>query len=523
VVSKKLICLNGTIDKESQYQEIGYVFVALLQLARAFLSAAYFSTFPIPDVDRRSAPFTRKRPTEHKIKSHQASLGWSKWGFLSNPPWCFIAAAHIIKMPVTRSLGRAQQDPPKTPPSKIMQTPKTPPDAPAKARPERHLESPLFRAMNTRRLPSSDPYVTSYVDISPGTSESSEGIPSATDSEIANFLAIHPFTASQIQMILWFSWTTTTTPTQIANMHNRAFSESAQTTSRWNVIDIENDVAINWHEHGRSFTGMEPMPLLVPPGDNNSWSCLCDFGVDNCWDYKRDEESGENLEKLSMARMLWDATPKELVRCPHGRRRQREGALPAAPAPRPSMLRRLGALVPVVQRRLWNFAEFWAIVDCGYSFFEMALKGWISVNTAQSLLGAWFVVATWFLTTGIGFNVAVLLRSLGWLSYGIMNPNVPLSVKTEKTVLMSLGYLIFLLSPGIRPGALTVMQVSLCTLWAFSAASTALEVDRDLGKFPEWVELAFIIWLLREVDWPMTLRSRCRWLWIQYQQRRFIG
>lgn len=347
-LKKELSYLNGTIEKESQYQEIRYVFVALLQLARAFLSAAYLSTFPIPDIDRRSAPFTRKRPTKDKIKSHQASLGWSKWGFLFNPPCCFIAAVHIIKMPVTRSWGRAQQDPPKTPSSKIMQTPKTPPDAPTKARPERDLESPLSRVMNARRLPSSDPYVTRYVDIFPSTSESSEGIPSATESEIANFLAIPPFTASQIQMVLWFSWTMTTTPTQIAKMHNCAFSESPHTMSRWNVIDIENDVAINWHERGRSFKGMEPMSLLVSPGDNNSWSCLCDFGVDNCWDYKRDEESGENLEKLSMARMLWDATPKQLVRCPHGRRRPREGALPAAPAPKPSMLRRLGALVPVM-------------------------------------------------------------------------------------------------------------------------------------------------------------------------------
>lgn len=63
------------------------------------------------------------------------------------------------------------------------------------------------------------------------------------------------------------------------------------------------------------------MALLTPPGDNNPWACVCDFGIENCWDYKRDWESGENLEKLSMARTLWDKTPKEMVRCPHGRRR----------------------------------------------------------------------------------------------------------------------------------------------------------------------------------------------------------
>jgi hypothetical protein len=91
--------------------------------------------------------------------------------------------------------------------------------------------------------------------------------------------------------------------------------------SRWNIVDIENSIATNWHERGRSFGGMSPTLLIAPPGDDNPFSCLCDFGVPNCYDFKRDQESAENLEKLSIARMLWDAKPKEMVRCPHGRRR----------------------------------------------------------------------------------------------------------------------------------------------------------------------------------------------------------
>ena len=73
---------------------------------------------------------------------------------------------------------------------------------------------------------------------------------------------------------------------------------------------------------------MEPWSLLVPPGDANEWSCVCEFGVENCWDYKRridgdgDGNGGEeDREKLCMAACLWDATPKQLVRCTHGRRK----------------------------------------------------------------------------------------------------------------------------------------------------------------------------------------------------------
>lgn len=48
---------------------------------------------------------------------------------------------------------------------------------------------------------------------------------------------------------------------------------------------------------------------------------MCDFGVENCWDFKRDRGTLEDLESLDMARMLWDATPSEVVKCAHGRRR----------------------------------------------------------------------------------------------------------------------------------------------------------------------------------------------------------
>jgi hypothetical protein len=145
-----------------------------------------------------------------------------------------------------------------------------------------------------------------------------------TEFEVENILTVPPFSRSQVQCVLWLSWTTTASSTHIAKMTNRAFSDSRIKLSHWNVLDIENDVATIWHERGRSFSGMEPMSLLVPPGDDNPWSCLCDFGVPNCYDFKRDKENGENLEKLSMARMLWDATPKQMVRCPHGRRRTRD-------------------------------------------------------------------------------------------------------------------------------------------------------------------------------------------------------
>ena len=141
-------------------------------------------------------------------------------------------------------------------------------------------------------------------------------------------------------MVLWLSWTTTATPYQIANMHNRAFREEAShIMSCWNVIDIENDVATNWHEQGGSFTGMNPMSRLVPPQDNNQWSCLCDFGLENCWDYKRDQESAENAEKLAMAASLWDAEPQQMVRCPHGRRKPRKTRPVPAPVAAKSMLR----------------------------------------------------------------------------------------------------------------------------------------------------------------------------------------
>jgi hypothetical protein len=105
-------------------------------------------------------------------------------------------------------------------------------------------------------------------------------------------------------------------------MHNRAFSFSATTKmTRWNVVDIENDIATNWYQRGRSFKGMDPWSLLIASANHDKWSCLCDFGVRNCWDYKRDGGTLDDLERLDMARSLWDATPAELVSCTHWRRR----------------------------------------------------------------------------------------------------------------------------------------------------------------------------------------------------------
>jgi hypothetical protein len=151
---------------------------------------------------------------------------------------------------------------------------------------------------------------------------SRNGTVSPTISDIENYLSMPSFAAPSVQFVLWHSWTTIASPVTIARMHNRAFSSSATPKmSRWNVVDIENDIATNWYERGRSFKGLEPWSLLVAPAGHDQWACLCDFGVQNCWDYKRDGATSDDLERLDMARSLWDATPAELVSCAHGRRR----------------------------------------------------------------------------------------------------------------------------------------------------------------------------------------------------------
>jgi hypothetical protein len=100
---------------------------------------------------------------------------------------------------------------------------------------------------------------------------------------------------------------------------NSNLSSAIPRISRWNLVNIENDIATNWHERGRSFKGMEPWSLLVAPADHDESSCLCDFGVQNCWDFKRDGGMVDDLERLDMARSLWDATPSELVSWRMGR------------------------------------------------------------------------------------------------------------------------------------------------------------------------------------------------------------
>lgn len=232
--------------------------------------------------------------------------------------------AQLMKTPTTPpgapAKSRSEQLP-TNPPSQIIGAAATPPRAPVKARPQNAARTPPSQITRTSFSPLGAPDGSDYGNRLPVYSESRKHNISPTESYMINFLSIPPFSAPQIQCILWLSWITTATPTQIAKMHNRVFADSPHKMSRWNVVDIENSVATNWHERGGSFGGMNRLSLLVPPGSDNPWSCLCGFGVENCYDYKRDQKSGENLEKLSMARMLWDATPKELVRCPHGRRR----------------------------------------------------------------------------------------------------------------------------------------------------------------------------------------------------------
>lgn len=211
---------------------------------------------------------------------------------------------------------------PQTPPSQIIKPPTTPPGAPL--------------------LPAGNKSLRDLHDFNPPFLSPT---PSPTESELFDFLTFPPFSASQVQCVLWFFWTTTAKPHHIANIQNRAFSELTHTMTQWDVVNIEHEMASHWNRHGGSFTDVAPMSLLGPPGDNNRWSCLCDFGVKNCWDYKRDKNTPENLEKLSMARTLWDATPKQMVRCPHGRERPEEkrSSTHLAPVSRPYPLQSLRA------------------------------------------------------------------------------------------------------------------------------------------------------------------------------------
>lgn len=142
-------------------------------------------------------------------------------------------------MAVTRSTDRPQEKPPTTPPFQIVQTTKTPPGAPARARPGPSARTPSGSPSRERLVNQ----ILQDADI-----DLPEPSPSPTVSELNDFFAIAPFSAPQVLMVLWFSWTTTAKAQQIANMHNRAFPRPSHRLTCWDVLNIENDVAINWHE-----------------------------------------------------------------------------------------------------------------------------------------------------------------------------------------------------------------------------------------------------------------------------------
>ncbi len=353
-------------------------------------------------------------------------------------------------MAVTRASGHTQWNPPTSPPFQIMKNPKAPPGAPTKARighrgeyspstPARARPGPAPRTPPAQIIskpfsPPGAPSAGRSVDrILHSFSNSLPGsVSTPSESDVIDILTIPPFSAPQVQMILWLSWTTTATPYQISHMHNRAFREASPIMSCWNVVDIENDVATNWHERGGSFTGMEPMSLLVPPRDSNQWSCLCDFGVENCWDYKRDQESAENSEKLAMAASLWDATPQQLLRCPHGRKEPRNIGRASAPVPERSLLgQRLEAVwarlvrsLPITLRGS-HFAKLWLIVDSFYSISESGRQGWISDDTAQYLLYTWILGTIYLLPPWPRPFLAVSWYCIGWWALIFLNPAVP--------------------------------------------------------------------------------------------------
>lgn len=331
-------------------------------------------------------------------------------------------------------------------------------------------------------------------------------------------------------MILWLSWTTTATPYQIARMHNRAFREASHIMSCWNVVNIENDVATNWHERGGSFTGMEPMSLLVPPPDNNRWSCLCDFGIEKCWDYKRDQESAENAEKLATAASLWAATPQQMLRCPHGRKKPRQIVSARAPLTQKPLLRhRLEAVwnwlvhfLPIPLRGS-HFAKLWIIVDSFYSISESGRKGWISDHTAQYLLYTWVLGTIFLLTPLPDAFLAVSWYCIGWWALICLNSAVPPRLAGEKLVMTAVAFVVVLIQHGLQPRALKAILIFLYIVWALLVAITMLDIDRDFGSLPGWAVLGFGLWVLKEVEWDGVLLDfgrflrallRTRWFWI---------
>jgi len=288
---------------------------------------------PAPGVSGGLDGSCRKRSTKQPAKSASSRLDCQyelSFSSFSRPLGLYqmsgITSLHLrlATMAITRSF--ADRSKPKTPETASSQMMRNPTEI--SVAPSRPMSSGTFGSnpsqiatthSSTPSAPGHSTYITRPLRNKPPSRRSTT---SPTISEIENYLSMPPFAASSVQFVLWHSWTTIASPPTIARMHNRVFSSSATPKmSRWNVVDIENDIATNWYERGRSFKGLEPWSLLVAPTGQDKWSCLCDFGVQNCWDYKRDGGTLNDLERLDMARSLWDATSAELVSCTHGRRR----------------------------------------------------------------------------------------------------------------------------------------------------------------------------------------------------------
>jgi hypothetical protein len=335
--------------------------------------------------------------------------------------------------------------------------------------------------------------------------------PSPTEAEICDFLAIPPYSAQQIQCILWLSWTTTRPAADIAIMHNKAFGPFAPQMTRWDVANIENDVTNYWTRQGGSFSTWQRMSLLAPPGDSNPWSCLCDFRAERCWEHKRDFESQENLEKLSMARTLWDATPAQMVRCPHGRGKSDREAAAAEHDAQPELW---GLLFPAAKRecaaalangrprlywtafKLAVWVGFYFVVANAYQ--EGAYPG-EGFNRLEFLL---YAGGIWIFRPLIGTEPTMALLGMISVNFGVANVYVSKRSVYNRAAFASCWAVLFWVRKFLESGLIKVLVLYFVLCSSLVVAWSTLKGGLDMEKLPQWGAWGLPFWLLSILDFP---------------------
>lgn len=244
---------------------------------------------------------------------------------------------------------------------------------------------------------------------------------------------------------------------------------------------------------------MIPIPLLDPPEDHNEWSCLCDFGVENCWQYKRDQDSADSIEKLDMAASLWAATPEQKVRCPHGRTRPEETSRLPTPEPEPEP-----EPVPVPEPQKSLLRQH---LDAIFSFsgmFSLAVD-WLFLDLCytNNTIGRLILESSiWSSILQTDTYVAMFWRSIACLILTVLEYTMPSSITTEKMVQVNIIFFGLALYSCLYPGMWMPMLILFAAWCVLLITLTVWPAAWAFAPLASWAAtLGSWGWSVEEVPW----------------------